>query len=296
MFINHEYMNEFDAENLLDINEENDQYRSYSSTTSDIDESYEANSISTSDDYSDDVDSFFSSDEMTDKKLDDEPQQSFTHHHGAIDYVDVRPHRNLHQYLNNSPKIPDDINQRPKHVNIDLSDDHIKKVSEANQPDKPIAAVKQKKIEKSPRRLYVKTTEAQRNQLIQLFNIHQDTWPIQKYAIETGIREKNCQRLIKKIKNNEPLESQNHVRGRKPKIDVKQIRILESTIKKNPYVTLKQLQQKLEDDSDLKVSKSQIWESIVGNSKVSKRSGCYVYSFKMASRRDPNSNSLDNKL
>lgn len=59
---------------------------------------------------------------------------------------------------------------------------------------------------------------------------------------------------------------------------------------------MKQLQQKLEDDSDLKVSKSQIWESIVGNSKVSKRSGCYVYSFKMASRRDPNSNSLDNKL
>lgn len=58
MFINHEYMNEFDAENLLDINEENDQYRSYSSTTSDIDESYEANSISTSDDYSDDAVSF----------------------------------------------------------------------------------------------------------------------------------------------------------------------------------------------------------------------------------------------
>ena len=57
---------------------------------------------------------------MTDKKLDDELQQSFTHHHGAIDYVDVRP-------LNNLPKIPDDINQRSKHVNIILSDDHIKK-------------------------------------------------------------------------------------------------------------------------------------------------------------------------
>ena len=79
-----------------------------------------------------------------------------------------------------------------------------------------------------------------------------------------------------KIKNNEPLESHNHVRGRKTKIDVAHIRILESTIKKNPYVTLKQLQKKLEDDSKLKVSKSQIWEGIVGNSKVSKRSGSYL--------------------
>ena len=50
------------------------------------------------------------------------------------------------------------------------------------------------------------------------------------------------QELEKKIKNNEPLESLNHARGRKPKINVKQIRILESTIEKDPFITLKQLQ------------------------------------------------------
>lgn len=139
MFISQEYMNEFDVDNLLEINEDNDQYRSYSSTTSDIDdESFEEKSLSCSDDYSYDADSFFKSDETNDVEL-KEPQQSFLPHHGAIDYIDVRPHGNLNQYLNNAPSIPDGIDQRTNHVNIDLSDDYIKKVYEANKFDKPVA-------------------------------------------------------------------------------------------------------------------------------------------------------------
>lgn len=59
---------------------------------------------------------------------------------------------------------------------------------------------------------------------------------------------------------------------------------------------MKQLQKKLKDDSNINVSKSQIWEGIVGNTEVSKRTESYVYSFKMNQKRDPNSNSMDNKI
>lgn len=52
MFNRQEYIDEFNVDNLLEINENNEQYRSYSSTTSDIDdESFEENSIFSSDDY-----------------------------------------------------------------------------------------------------------------------------------------------------------------------------------------------------------------------------------------------------
>lgn len=74
------------------------------------------------------------------------------------------------------------------------------------------------------------------------------------------------------------------------------IRLLESSLDKDPYLTLKDLQIKLKNECKLSVSKTQIWEGIVGNTNISKRSGCHVYSFKMASKRDPKSNSTENKI
>lgn len=44
-----------------------------------------------------------------------------------------------------------------------------------------------------------------------------------------------------------------------------------------------------------KVSQTQIWEGIVGNSSVAKRSDSYVYPFKWASKWHPDANSLKNK-
>lgn len=152
----------------------------------------------------------------------------------------------------------------------------------------------QKKNEK-PNRLYVKTTQSQRNHLQELYNDHQDTWSTQQYAVETGIREKNCACLIKKIRCNESLEFKTHLRGRKPKIDVDNIRILEEKLDDDPYLTLKQLQQNLKTESKIKVSQTQIWEGIVSNTSVAKRSDSYVNSFKWASKRHTDANSIKNK-
>ena len=62
------------------------------------------------------------------------------------------------------------------------------------------------------------------------------------YAVETGIREKNCAYLIKKMRCNESLELKTHLCGRKPRIDVDNIRILEKPLDDDPYIILKQLQ------------------------------------------------------
>ena len=53
---------------------------------------------------------------------------------------------------------------------------------------------------------------------------------------------KNCAYLIKKIRCNESLELKTHLCGRKPRIDVDNIRILEKTLDDDPYIILKQLQ------------------------------------------------------
>lgn len=71
---------------------------------------------------------------------------------------------------------------------------------------------------------------------------------------------------------------------------------MESTLEKDPYMTLKDLQNKLKEEFDTEFSKTQIWGNIVGNTDVAKRSKCFVYSFKMTSRRDPRSNSTENKI
>lgn len=217
-----------------------------------------------------------------------------TFHHGAIDYVDDRPHGNLNKYLNEAPVIPNDQDQRPNHVQIDLTDEYFQKVFEANKCDKQKKLIT-KPVKKPTKRLYVKTTQSQRDMLQKLYNTHQDSWTTQQYSVETGIREKNCERLIKKIKCNQSLELKDHERGRKPKIDAKKIRLLESTLDENPYTTLNELKQKLKEETNTEVSKTQIWEGIVGNTKVSQKNECYIYSFKMASKRDPQSNTLENK-
>lgn len=197
LFIEKNYIDEIDFNDSLSINEDNDQYRSYSSTTSDIDESYEGNETSYSNESSDD--GHFN--ENNDNESNDVSLAPLTFPHGAIDYVDVRTNGNKNLYINTAPKIPDDKDQRPSHVKINLNDEYIKKVSDSNNPANESSFIQQKsveKVEKPPKRLYVKTTETQRSQLVKLFNIHQDTWPIEKYVMETGIREKNCKRLLKK--------------------------------------------------------------------------------------------------
>lgn len=303
--------------NLLSVNEAYDEYWSYSSTTSDIDDSKGENDDYYSD-ISDDDDDNFSNisdddddhDNFSDTSHDDAsllPKKdgiisdnddchnrnegihdiddllSITFRHGAIDYVDTRKNGNLNKYLDEAPAIPNDKN-------------HFKLLSDINKHEKHPVQATQKHETKKTKRLNVKTSETQRKRLQELYNMHQDTWPIEKYSIETGIRENNCKRLIKEIRSNQPLESTTHKRGRKPKINVDKIRLLESTLDKDPYLTLKDLQVKLKNECKLSVSKTQIWEGIVGNTNISKSSGCHIYSFKMASKRDPKSNSTENKI
>lgn len=215
--------------NLLSVTEAYDEYRSYSSTTSDIDDSKGEN-----DDYYSDIsddDAYFSDigddddDNFSDTSQDDasllpkkdnlisdnddchntneglhniEDPSSITFRHGAIDYVDTRKNGNLNKYLDEAPAIPNDKNQRPRHVQVDLSDDHFKRLSDINKHEKHPAQTTKKQETKITKRLYVRTSETQRKRLQELYNMYQDTWPIEKYSIETGIRENNCKRLIKK--------------------------------------------------------------------------------------------------
>lgn len=234
-----------------------------------------------------------STDENDDDSIDDDENFSLFHH-GPIDYVDTRTHGNLEKYINEAPKIPNDIKQRPDHVQIDLSDQYFQNISRMND----IANRNQKNENQTikKKRLYVKTTIEQRRKLTELYNLHQDDWSMEKYAIETGIRKNNCKTLIKKIRKNESLDFQFHQRGRKPKINTEKIRILENTLDNDPFLTLRQLQQKFEDEFGLKISQTQIWANIVGKTKSSKKPGSYVYSFKWASKRHPDANNMENKL
>ena len=332
LFCKQTFVEKNDIDNTLVVKDENDKYgNDDASCTSDIAE-YEYSYIDTDDDShskdgsdgdddsdskdgsdgndgsdstsfkqhnNDDINS--SSSDLDVFSINKENQEDHMQHHsvnfkhGPIDYIDVRPHGNLTEYIKQSPQIPEDEDQRPEPVQVDLSDDHFEEVSEINKKVNKDETTIPKVKEKS-KRLYVKTTQAQRDRLQQLYNEHQDTWPTRKYSIETGIREQNCIKLIKKIRHNESLEIKNYLKGRNPKIDAKQIRILQSSIEEDPFMTLKQMQQKLKNESELEVSQTQIWEGIVGNTQVGKRSGCYVYSFKTASKRDPEANSYENKL
>ena len=326
LFCNQSFIDEYDIDDNLSINEKYDEYRSYSSTTSDIQDFVENNDDS---DYSYDLDTgdidsiqldeseksvtLFENDDDDDndvicingrqesnhdKSKDINSFESIpdTFQHGPIDYVDSRPHGNLDKYLKEAPPIPNDKNKRPKHVQIDLSDEHIQKLANINQKQKVCEQNKEKIMLKPKKRLYVKTSQAQREQLQKLYNTYQDTWPTKRYAVETGIREKNCEYLIKRLRKNESLDFKTNQRGRPPKINADTIRIMESSLAKDPFLTLKDLQYKLKKDKNIEVSKTQIWENIVGNTDIAKRSNSYVYSFKMASRRDPKANSPENKI
>lgn len=86
--------------------------------------------------------------------------------HGPIDYVDARPHGNLKKYLSSAPEIPNNLDQKLDHVQTDLSYQHFLKVSEINVRKKSNGRKKSRqKNDEKPKRLYVKTTQSQRNHL-----------------------------------------------------------------------------------------------------------------------------------
>ena len=226
-----------------------------------------------------------------DESIESSEDENFQTIHGPFDYIDVRDKENLKKYLDENPSIDSfvtndftlesastsEFEHQPNFVSNDESEEENNMNIQSDAP-----------IEK---RLYVRTSQSQKSQLMKLYNEFGDDKSVEWYSDKTAIRINNCRKLLCKIRKGENISEVHQKSGRKRKIDLPTMRLIESTLHDNPFTTCHDLKVMLEKD-DISVNRSTIWRYLTNG--IEDETG-KIFSFKKLTNRGPTSDSEENK-
>ena len=218
----------------------------------------------------------------------DDDENAFRH--GSMDIINADVPELLQQYIRNAPPIeaitvaPREVPPIEFHPSPFGGKRSAKKIRDPNEPPKP--------KENKPKRAYQRVSYSQKCNLQRLYHIHNDDKNLLWYSAKTGISENNCKRYLQKIRAGQDILETHAKSGRPRKIEANYGKVLVSTLKKNPFINLKDLAEKYQSDTGENISSATIQRYI---RKQAKEDGLPVFSFKKTQNRAPVANTPENK-
>ena len=138
------------------------------------------------------------------------------------------------------------------------------------------------------KRVYVKVTAAQRDELTRYYEEHKDEWDDQRYSVKVGIKLDNCRRLLSILRSGGDISSSATKKGRRQKLNQGCAERIVKAVEEDSTRTLTDLCSILASTMQVVVSPSTLSRFLSNPSHY--HVDMPAYTFKRTSRRDINAN------